>query len=84
MFFVSAGVLPEGFVEGAIGAGLAFGGIYILKIVISNLISHRHDLLQSFYVTQFDAVGIGIVIVLLGALIGLVGSVFGLYRFLEE
>ncbi len=83
-WFVRIPFLAEGMVEGAIGAGLAFGLIYLLKIIISNLISHRHDLLQSFYVTNFDAIGIGIVIMTLGALIGLVGSVFGLYRFLEE
>jgi len=83
-WFVRVPFLAEGFVEGAIGAGLAFGLIYILKVIISNLISHRHDLLQSFYVTTWDAIGIGIVIMILGALIGLIGSIFGLYRFLEE
>jgi cell division protein FtsX len=75
--------MAEGMVQGVIGAGLAFGFVYGLKIVISNLISNRHDLLQSFYVTNADAIFIGILVLIAGAVIGAIGSVIGLYRFLD-
>jgi cell division protein FtsX len=47
-------------------------------------VRHRHDLLQSFYVTNGDAFGIGILVLIIGAAIGIVGSAIGLRRFLEN
>jgi cell division transport system permease protein len=82
-WFIRVPFMAEGMVQGVIGAGLAFGFVYGLKIVISNLISNRHDLLQSFYVTNADAIFIGILVLIAGAVIGAIGSVIGLYRFLD-
>ena len=82
-WFVRIPFLAEGVVQGLIGAGFAVGLIYALKVVIENLISHRHDLLQSFYVTNNDAFWIGMLVLFIGAGIGLVGSAIGLRRFLE-
>jgi cell division transport system permease protein len=83
-WFVRIPFLAEGLVQGLIGAGFAVGLIYALKVVISNLVRHRHDLLQSFYVTNGDAFGIGILVLIIGAGIGIVGSAIGLRRFLEN
>ena len=82
-WFVRVPFMAEGLIQGVIGAAFAFGLIYLLKIVISNLISHRHDLLQSFYITNSDAIVIGLFVVLIGALIGTIGSAIGLRRFLD-
>jgi cell division transport system permease protein len=82
-WFVRVPFMAEGLVQGAIGAGLAFGFIYLLKIIITNLLDARHDLLQVFYVTNSDAIWIGIFVVLIGAGIGAAGSAIGLRRFLE-
>jgi cell division transport system permease protein len=82
-WFVRIPFLAEGVVQGLIGAGFAVGLIYALKVVIENLISHRHDLLQSFYVTNNDAFWIGMLVLFIGAGIGLIGSAIGLRRFLE-
>jgi cell division transport system permease protein len=82
-WFIRVPFMAEGMVQGIIGAGLAFGFVFGLKVVISNLISHRHDLLQSFYVTNSDAIFIGILVLIAGAVIGAIGSLIGLYRFLD-
>ena len=54
-----------------------------LKIVIANLVENRTDILQSFYVTNADAVAIGVLMLVIGAAIGMLGSAIGLRRFLE-
>src|ERR1700730_13600155 len=70
-------------VQGAIGAGLAFGFIWTLKVVISNVLNSQRTLFSTFRVTDSDAIGIGILIVIIGAVIGTLGSAIGLRRFLE-
>jgi cell division protein FtsX len=46
-------------------------------------VKNRTDILQSFYVTNSDAIRIGILVLFIGAAIGTVGSAIGLRRFLE-
>ena len=82
-WFVRVPFLAEGLTQGAIGAGIAFGFLYGLKVVIANLVKNRTDILQSFYVTNSDAIRIGILVLFIGAAIGTVGSAIGLRRFLE-
>ena len=69
--------------QGAIGAGFAFGFVWLLKIIISNLLSHQRTLLSTFRVTSADAFGIGILVLVIGAGIGVIGSIVGLRRFLD-
>jgi cell division transport system permease protein len=82
-WFVRVPFLAEGFTQGVIGAGFAFGFLYGLKVVIANLVEGRRDILQSFYVTNADAITIGILVLFIGATIGMIGSAIGLRRFLE-
>jgi cell division transport system permease protein len=82
-WFVRIPFMAEGFVQGAIGAGFAFGLIWALKVIISNLLRHQQKLLSTFFVTSADAIGIGMLVLLIGAAIGVVGSIIGLRRFLE-
>jgi cell division transport system permease protein len=82
-WFVRIPFLAEGFIQGVIGAGFAFGLIYLLKVLIANLVANQHNLFSSFYVTNTDAIIQGLVVVVIGAGIGLVGSAIGLRRFLE-
>jgi cell division protein FtsX len=72
-------------VQGAIGAGISFGLVYVLKVVLSNLVhpSKASGLLQGFYLTNADAVAIGAFVLFIGAGIGVLGSTIGLRRFLE-
>ncbi|MGZ4105639.1 MAG: permease-like cell division protein FtsX [Actinomycetota bacterium] len=82
-WFVRVPFMAEGLVQGAIGAGLAFGCVWALKVVISNVLNSQHTLFSTFRVTDSDAIGIGILIVIIGAVIGTLGSAIGLRRFLE-
>jgi cell division transport system permease protein len=83
-WFVRVPFMAEGLVQGAIGAGFAFGLVWILKIVITNLLGHHsQNLFSTFRVTSSDALGIGVLVLIIGALIGVVGSIVGLRRFLE-
>jgi cell division transport system permease protein len=83
-WFVRVPFMAEGLVQGAIGAGFAFGLVWLLKIVITNLLGHhQQNLFSTFRVTSADAFGIGMLILLIGAAIGVIGSIVGLRRFLE-
>jgi cell division transport system permease protein len=82
-WFVRVPFMAEGLIQGVIGAGLAFGLIWLLKVVISNVLNSQNDLLSTFRLTDGDAIGIGILVVLIGAIIGTLGSAIGLRRFLE-
>jgi cell division transport system permease protein len=81
--FVRIPFMAEGLVQGAIGAGIAFVLVYVLKQVLSDLVSGVNNLFRDFYLTNGDAVGIGLMILLIGAGIGALGSMIGLRRFLE-
>jgi len=82
-WFVRVPFMAEGLVQGAIGAGFAFGLVWALRIIIANLLSNEHSLLSTFRVTSADAVGIGMLVLVIGAGIGVIGSIVGLRRFLE-
>jgi cell division transport system permease protein len=82
-WFVRVPFMAEGLVQGAIGAGLAFGLVYSLKLLITKLLKHQHNLLQPFYASSHDVFVIGTWVLLIGAVIGVAGSMIGLRRFLE-
>jgi cell division transport system permease protein len=82
-WFVRIPFMAEGLIQGAIGAGLAIGGVYFIKVIVTNLLDNRDDLLQVFYVTNADAFWIAMVVLLIGAGIGALGSAIGLRRFLD-
>ena len=46
-WFVRVPFMAEGLVQGAIGAGFAFGLVWVLKIIITNLLSNQHNLLST-------------------------------------
>src|SRR5713101_8674192 len=66
-WFVRVPFMAEGLVQGAIGAGFAFGLVWALKIIIANLLSNQHTLLSTFRVTSADAFGIGMLVLAIGA-----------------
>jgi cell division transport system permease protein len=82
-WFVRIPFMLEGLVQGVIGAAFAFGAVYGLKEVVTSAISRNSDFSRGFYVGNSDAFTIGIYVILLGAAIGVIGSIVGLRRFLE-
>jgi len=82
--FVRIPFMAEGLVQGAIGAGFAVGLVYALKVVLSSHLDRSTDsLFRDFYLTNGDAIGIGILVLVIGAAIGVVASAIGLRRFLD-
>jgi cell division transport system permease protein len=82
-WFVRVPFLAEGFVQGAIGAGLAFGGVFLLESWLGGVLSRSRNLFSTFYLTHADALSIGIIVLVIGVAIGTIGSLIGIRRFLE-
>ncbi len=82
-WFVRIPFMLEGLVQGALGAGLAFGGVFLLGVLLQHLLAHPSQFTRGYYVTTADALSIGFSVLVLGGLIGLVGSLVGLRRFLR-
>ena len=84
-WFVRVPFMAEGFVQGVIGAGFAVGFMWGGKILLMNVTDRDgNNLFSTFRVTNADALGIAVVVLLIGALIGTLGSVIGLRRFLDN
>src|SRR3954471_612330 len=61
-WFVRIPFMAEGLVQGAIGAGISVGLVYVLKNVLADLLKGRTTnagLFHGFYLTNADAFGIG-------------------------
>jgi cell division transport system permease protein len=83
-WFVRVPFMAEGLVQGLIGAGLAIGAVFSLKVfVFSGQLSDPNSFFARFYVTGSNAMGISIIVLAIGVLIGLIGSIIGLRRFLR-
>jgi cell division transport system permease protein len=82
-WFVRIPFMAEGLVQGAVGAGLAFGLVYGLKELLVRVVKDTDNLFKGFFVTTSDAFGIGVLVLAIGAGIGLLGALVGLRRFLE-
>jgi cell division transport system permease protein len=82
-WFVRIPFMAEGLIQGIIGAGLAVGVVASLKIGFDHWFSSPTGFFREFYVTTWDASIIAIYVILLGIVIGLIGSAIGLGRFLR-
>lgn len=83
-WFVRIPFMAEGLVQGLLGAGIAVGAVYLLKVLLASVLENATTgIFNGWYVTSGDAAGIGFVVLLLGAAIGLTGSLVGLRRFVR-
>ncbi len=82
-WFVRVPFMAEGLVQGLIGAGLAIGGVVLLKIGFDTWFADPRGFFGTFYVTGGDASTISVYVLILGMVIGLIGSGIGLRRFLR-
>jgi cell division transport system permease protein len=82
-WFVRVPFMAEGLVQGLIGAGLAVGVVVALKVGFDNWFSSPTGFFKEFYVTGGDATVVALYVLALGIVIGLIGSLIGLRRFLR-
>jgi len=82
-WFVRVPFMAEGLVQGLIGAGLAIGVVAALKVGFDNWFSSPTGFFKEFYVTGGDATAVAVYVLGLGIVIGLIGSMIGLRRFLR-
>jgi len=82
-WFVRVPFMAEGLVQGLIGAALAIGVVVALKLGFDSWFNSPKGFFREFYLTTSDVVQISIYVLAGGIIIGLVGAVVGLWRFLR-
>lgn len=84
-WFIRIPFMLEGLVHGIVGAALAFVAIFFARDTIASFVGSESVLVVGAkpYVTAHDAIMTGLVVLVLGALVGAVGSAFAVRRFLQ-
>ncbi len=84
-WFVRIPFMAEGLIQGVVGAGIAFGVVYLLQQAVFETAKagRRSDLLQGFFATTGDATNIGFLCLAIGAVVGVSGAWLGLRRYLS-
>jgi cell division transport system permease protein len=83
-WFIRVPFMLEGMVQGLAGAAVAFGVVVLLRGGVQWLVDHYElGLLDQVVVSTRDALATGSVILLIGALVGGVGSFVAVRRFLD-
>jgi cell division transport system permease protein len=82
-WFIRLPFMLEGLVHGLVGAALAFVVTYFARDTIASFVGNESFLgSQSLYVTPHEAIMTGIVLLVVGAAVGALGSAFAVRRFL--
>jgi cell division transport system permease protein len=81
-WFIRMPFMFEGLLQGIFGAGVAFGVIAALERVVENWAANN-ELFQQFSVSGGEVMGTGIFIVMVGAVVGAIGSAIAVSRFLD-
>ena len=81
-WFIRVPFMVEGLVQGLVGAGAAFGVVYILRNWAQDAI-RSVDIFDGFIVTTSQVASTGSFMVVIGALIGALGAGVAVTRFLD-
>jgi len=85
-WFIRIPFMLEGLIQGLAGAALAYGVVWIGRdLVQSRVTEARNDiqLFKQFLVTSGDVAGTGILLLVVGVLVGTIGSALAVSRFLD-
>jgi cell division transport system permease protein len=83
-WFVRVPFLAEGLTQGLAGAGIATAVVIALKYMgFDNWFNNPNSIFRLFYLNTGDAILITALVIFAGMVIGLIGSVIGLRRFLR-
>jgi cell division transport system permease protein len=81
-WFIRVPFMSEGLVEGLLGSAVAAGMVYLLHWVVTDL-SHSGNLWSQLALTGWDAFWVSVVVVVVGAAVGTLGSFVAIRRFLD-
>lgn len=83
-WFIRVPFMVEGMIEGVVGAVVASAFVYVTRNVIAHFVKSANlPLFQQFIVSPGQVVGTAVVIVVVGAVVGAVGSLIAVGRFLD-
>ncbi len=85
-WFIRVPFMLEGLVQGVIGAVAACSMVWVLRAFFQSWIQGSHSdvqLFKQFLVTGADVTGTGILLLLVGMIVGTVGSAVAVSRFLD-
>jgi cell division transport system permease protein len=83
-WFIRVPFMLEGLVQGLVGAAVAFGLIYAIRNPVASFVGNESMLgIQTLYVSPQEAVLTGILLLVVGAAVGMIGSAFAVRRFLS-
>ena len=83
-WFIRVPFMLEGLIQGLLGAGLAFGGVFLFRGLVSSLVHHYGlHLFSSFVVSVGNAVGAGLFVLVVGSVVGAIGSGLAVRSFLD-
>ncbi|MGI8793383.1 MAG: permease-like cell division protein FtsX [Acidimicrobiales bacterium] len=81
-WFIRVPFMLEGMIQGLVGGAAAFGVVWAARAAVDRVIQNN-ELFREFAVSTSDVVGTGIFILIIGALVGAIGSAFAVSRFLD-
>ncbi len=82
-WFIRIPFMLEGLIHGIVGAALAFVVSYSFRNTIASFVGNESILgNEKLYVTSHEAILTGLLVLVVGALVGAVGSAFAVRRFL--
>jgi len=81
-WFIRVPFMLEGLVQGLIGAAAAFGVVFIVRNFAQHAVRHV-QLFQNFAVNRSEVIGTGFFLIIVGMVVGAVGSAVAVSRFLD-
>ena len=82
-WFIRVPFMVEGLAQGIVGAGAAFAGLYVLNAPMRRWIVDNFTQFNHFYVGHGEVLGIGLIVVAVGAVVGAASAGVAVTRFLD-
>jgi cell division transport system permease protein len=82
-WFIRVPFMSEGLIQGFFGSALAAVGVYALYLIINHAGNGSSNVFSAMHMTGWELVSTNIVVVLIGVVIGSLGSAIAIRRFLD-
>jgi len=81
-WFIRVPFMFEGLVQGLIGAAAAFGVVFVVRNFAQHAVRHV-ELFHEFAVSTSEVIGTGVFLIVVGMIVGALGSAIAVSRFLD-